>query len=1110
MSILYEIPNYTPEKLVEAKQSMTRSEAYSLVSKYYILLNYKKELENNRISFQRYSECIKEIELRTSSEFDERDGYKKHLGTELLPTSDIKYEEKLKKAFYIVDDDFRNGQGNIDFMARFASVLPKPFLNMVFVMAIHNQNESMIDAIQSNGTEAFLEFDELLKKEYPQFRLKAIHSGTVYASTLLDYAFAEINNMETFDFTRAADIYSLLDDEQRADYNLFMKIKKDCYDGIQLMCPDISQYQRNKEIFLEKVLKSNRYENTDLSEFIANAPKYYLEKSAILCPMQFAVDKFLNFFLLPEKYSGADFYRDASDEAESWADTIVDIDIEERCVAAEKRYQYQKEQPINRTAKEEAVLRYANDIVRRKIVDVESAKKYINRHKRNGESDVIAPNPVTMQMIMNEYGNDSEIKELLFADMVGLNHLWDVIPYNIIPKEYTTYEKMIAGTQILATDFSRINEIPEDIRKRIFDSKDCITRILFPGAKSYSRYEGVVGLMRLGQYSRDINPTLLLTQVLGKTSSRLKKEGYIQDVAAMYKEYIQFHSKPYDEKLDWVTMKHILDLNEVPIISRPLFGLSEVEKIDTAREFELENSINEVGDASYASKAYSIYSPNELAKAKKMLTIPESIQIIEEYYRDNKNQIIDLKSKKIIDNTSDSYLSQQAIDYSRLLGQEVSMIGRGELLRLAARNIDDMLYGRKPIDPNYFESVKSFATKYAPYLPEEFVIQFNRLLSIRGQKAIGTDFNTDKYRRIIRECRKYLLNQSFRENIDFDPKDLSDCISKTYVNGLDENDLSTNEFLYLLYTMISCYDKTDFNVEFKNYNSQSKKVVPNDIKRATDKAVKLLLDGEIKMDNTNWNTLISGHKTLSSFEFYPMHSRMIGCLMEKMYNSKCLEEEKKSSLTNQKAGDGIRKFLSSRIVSNNRRNNIFFRNISPDEFLKWDAMDEGLLERAIVIMGRNDVEVLQILDAIDEVNGNALIKQANIGMSQQEIEAFKERLIRVKKAIFSDKDRQNIVTLFEPDEDFTLLPNHKQPVNAYLYNIHKLMTQEQINDSFVKSALFNDCNSDYRVQQLTPQALEGLIKYLTSQMPTQKEKDALQKENRGATNHSRSYFEDPQ
>ena len=60
-------------------------------------------------------------------------------------------------------------------------------------------------------------------------------------------------------------------------------------------------------------------------------------------------------------------------------------------------------------------------------------------------------------------------KELLFADMVGLNHLWDVIPYNMIPEEYTTYEKMIAGTQILATDFSRINEIPEDIRKRIFD-----------------------------------------------------------------------------------------------------------------------------------------------------------------------------------------------------------------------------------------------------------------------------------------------------------------------------------------------------------------------------------------------------------------------------------------------------------------------------------------------------------------------------------------------------------------------------------------------------------------------------------------------------------------
>ena len=1102
MSILYELPNYTSEQLENAKKLMTRSEAYSLVTRYYIVLNYKKEAEKGRISNQQYVEYQNAIKTRTSSELEERQGYKKNLGAELLPTTDSEYENKLRQALFIVDDDFRNGKGNTDFMARFASVLPKPFLNMVFILAINNQNEDMINAIQSNGTEAFLEFDELLKKEYPQLRLKAINSGVVYPSTLLDYAEADINNGEG-DFTRAADIFALLEGKLRANYDLFLKLKHGCFDLAQERCTDIAQYQNNKKIFFEKVLKLKPGLKPNLSEIMGNMPKEQLENSSYQCPMEYATTKFSDLLLFPESSEPINLEKNLK----QWANTIIDIDIDERWKAVEKKFRTQKEQPIKRSTMELGVIDYANRLIREDITDVEKAKAYLRRHKR-GDINIVAPNPMTMKMIMEKFGNSPQIKELLFDDVVGLNHLWDAIPFDSIPKEYTIYEKMIAGSQILANDIFRINEIPEDVRKKIFDSKDCITRILFPGLNDYAEFKGIVGKLQLGFYSRGINPNILLTRVLGMMSSRLKAEGYLQEIKEMYKDYRQFGSNPYTEKLDWDTINYLIDLNEVPVIPRPLFKPYGLEEIDTTIELESNDSINEVGAVNYDSKVYSPYSPKESAQAKEMLTIPESIQILQSYYEMNKYLITAERSKKIYDFESDEYLAHQAIDKSRLLAQEISLLGRGELLRLAARNVDEMLFTKKPISPEDLNLVKDFAEKCAPYMPEEFLISFNRVLSIMGQKTIGMDFNTDRYQRIAKECRKYVCSKAFRENATFDSKDLADCISKIYVGKLDKGTLPENDFLYLLYAMVACYDKVDFDINFKNYNSLTNKSVPNEIERATDKAIQILFDSGMVIDNVKWNIIISGHKTSSSMNFFPLHTRMIGKLMERMYNSKCQEEERRSSEPNKSVGEKIRTLLSSMIVSDDRRKNVFFRNINPDEFLKWDAMDEDLLERALVIMGRNDVEVLQILDAIDQKNGNALIRLVNDDLSEERIEEFKERLIRVKNSIFNSKDTKNIVALFEPDEDFTLLPNHKQPVNAYLYEIQKLMAQEQINSDDVRLALFNDCNSDFRVAQLSPQKYKRIIDALLSQMPTQKEKDASQKENPTTTDHVRNHFED--
>ena len=114
---------------------------------------------------------------------------------------------------------------------------------------------------------------------------------------------------------------------------------------------------------------------------------------------------------------------------------------------------------------------------------------------------------------------------------------------------------------------------------------------------------------------------------------------------------------------------------------------------------------------------------------------------------------------------------------------------------------------------------------------------------------------------------------------------------------------------------------------FYIYYSLTNKSVPNEIERATDKAIQILFDSGMVIDNVKWNIIISGHKTSSSMNFFPLHTRMIGKLMERMYNSKCQEEERRSSEPNKSVGEKIRTLLSSMIVSDDRRKNVFFRNI---------------------------------------------------------------------------------------------------------------------------------------------------------------------------------------
>jgi hypothetical protein len=235
------------------------------------------------------------------------------------------------------------------------------------------------------------------------------------------------------------------------------------------------------------------------------------------------------------------------------------------------------------------------------------------------------------------------------------------------------------------------------------------------------------------------------------------------------------------------------------------------------------------------------------------------------------------------------------------------------------------------------------------------------------------------------------------------------------------------------------------------------------------------------MNNLNWNVILSGNRAISNNSFYPLPSKLIGSLMEKLYSSSSRKEELRSSENDINAGQRLRDTLSLKIQSSNTRDKLLFRNIKPDEFLKWDMMEQYLLEQAIVIMGKNDIEVLKTLDAVVHNEDGSLLEKANPNLSKEEISRFKTRLIDVYDSIFTSKNDKHRIALVTPPTDFHELPNHKQPVDEYMNELYKLLTIEQIFNIDMLAGLHEDYNSDYRCAKWSREAFVNLIRTIIKQ-----------------------------
>ena len=198
----------------------------------------------------------------------------------MVPTADIEFEQKLRQALIIVDNEFRTGKGKGMFIRNFADDLPKPFIEMIFVLAIENQNTLMLEAIKKNNFDLFTTLDEQLKDSNPEFRQKAISQGTLYASSLLEAIFCKINSQHQDNgFEEAADLFSTLSADQKRDYFLYLMLH-DCFEVSQNNCSNIDTYINNKKIFIEKALGLHRG-MPDGNTIIGSMPADLLASSAL-------------------------------------------------------------------------------------------------------------------------------------------------------------------------------------------------------------------------------------------------------------------------------------------------------------------------------------------------------------------------------------------------------------------------------------------------------------------------------------------------------------------------------------------------------------------------------------------------------------------------------------------------------------------------------------------------------------------------------------------------------------------------------------------------------------------------------------------------------------
>ena len=1059
MESFYAKENYSLAELEEAKQSISIDKAYEMVTDYYQILNCAEDFRKGRIDSYQLEDYMEDIFYRAPDELTERPGYGKNLGTELLPSSDIEYEKELRKAFILVDNDFRQGGGRCDFIERFASVLPYPFVAMSFIFAIYGKNIDMIDAIKNNDIDLFIRLDNQLEEVFPDLRKKIIRTGTFYSGIVLDNFFSEINLTHRDDrFEQVADFYQELTTKQRAEENLFAKVL-DCFDLSQNHCRTIDMYLQNKKLFLNKVLGVMPGKPVNPNKIIGSVPAdLLLISSTKACPFDYACDRLLDLVLASMKGDVIDTKGEHARELLEFASLIINIDIDERKECEKIESVYGKKQEIKRPRVAPMVMEYANTILRESIDSLEKAIEYIQIHY-NDNGGYLAPDSLTMQKILKEYGNNPQIKNFLFKNSPRINRLWKDISFDMIPEEYTTYEKMKAGSLIISNNVKNVDTIPEDIKNRIFDSEDCITNILFPGLGFNKSLQSNIEFVEIGSNDDNKNANALLIAVLRRISPRLKNSSFLREVLDLYLEYFR-HKYDASRFVDFKMAAETCFCNSAsyfPATTLDFFGIKPVHEDS---HIELDNS------SEFVQTPKHNYSQTELEEAKETLTLREAIRILEQYYKINWTDI--LKQKK----ASISFVQKEEPfprEEQKLLGLELPLIARGDLLKKAAIVFDNALFGSEELDEIDLDMCHKFVMNSSAYFPVDFNMRYKKLmeqkhiLDRQQMKFYPTIYKNDA---LIRTCRKYVLNEAYRKTMkeaSIDIRTLANIINNYSFEN--ENRLSMHEsgLDYLLITMMMVYAKYDYEGTVKAYRAGKDFVGDEIIRQANEKASSVLVDS--RLSNEDYEFIQTRFYRNDGKGYYSLSQKLADAMMNQAFNSNIFARDESAAL---KLEEGMKNFtfgmdLSEELAKNPTNYQQLLRNISPDAFLGWDFIGKSTLKRLLFIMIQNDITVLDKLYEVTKNDTNQLLRNANTILDDEDLENFRAQLSQAMEEIIHPQDPKDLFRLIENKEasDYNNYPPHKQKTIDYIKSLMKYLTKEQredmeeLGDAF-KAALQND------------------------------------------------------
>ena len=311
--------------------------------------------------------------------------------------------------------------------------------------------------------------------------------------------------------------------------------------------------------------------------------------------------------------------------------------------------------------------------------------------------------------------------------------------------------------------------------------------------------------------------------------------------------------------------------------------------------------------------------------------------------------------------------------------------------------------------------------------------------------------------------------------------------------------MNLNGFIFILLSMVLNYAGEYLSNIVLQYMEGQESDISEDLTNAHNKAVSALT--KIGPDPDTYNTIFEMHNNF----LYPIDSRLLSVMMEISFGSNSnrdgVDDYKKIELR-----DNLTKLITQKDDPLKEK---MLMQMAPDDFLKWSKMDFEILLQAMMIVGRNDVEVISTLNDVVLNDRVDRIRAANPGLSEEEIISFKKRLSSIREKIYDDKNHEYMILLIGGKAHNTEpFPTHKQEFREYFRGLVEPLNSKQFHSVMMSSDLIKilgeEMRNDIRVAGMNQKDLSNMLTDIW------KEKADKEKQSKIANSSHNSGLIDPQ